>query len=81
MSAGSASSQAAAPPAAEIRSKQPGRIRRAAVAAWKTFLAMLFCQTLVGGVAAVGWTYRLMRRQAVRYWWKRRPDSFSACRK
>jgi hypothetical protein len=38
---------------------------------WKYFLGVLLCQSLIGSVMIVGWTYRLMQRCALKYWWKR----------
>src|SRR5687767_10908794 len=38
---------------------------------WKYFVGALFCQTIVGAVAVIGWTYRLSQRVALRYWWSR----------
>ena len=32
---------------------------------------MLACQSLVGGVHLIGWTYRLMQRVVLRQWWVR----------
>jgi hypothetical protein len=38
---------------------------------WKYFVGALFCQSILGSVAVIGWTYRLSQRVALRYWWAR----------
>jgi len=50
---------------------EPGLLRFTFTATWKTFVAMALCQSLVGSILVVGWTYRLMQRSAVRYWGRR----------
>jgi hypothetical protein len=35
---------------------------------WKLLVGGVLCQSLVGGVVATGWTYRLMQRNVVRRW-------------
>jgi hypothetical protein len=72
--------EASLPPilqAAESSSVAP-RSRRLRTTAWKTvvflwkyFLGALFCQSILGAVAVIGWTYRLSQRVALRYWWSR----------
>ena len=37
---------------------------------WKLFLGMYACLSLVGGMLAVGWSYRLAQRFALKRWWK-----------
>ena len=41
------------------------------VLVWKYFVGALFCQSILGSVVIVGWTYRLSQRVALRYWWAR----------
>jgi hypothetical protein len=38
---------------------------------WKYFLGALFCQSIAGAIAIVGWTHRLAQRSALHYWWAR----------
>jgi len=47
------------------------RCWRVVIALWKLAVGMLVTQTLVGGVLAVGWTYRLVQRSVLRQWWRR----------
>jgi hypothetical protein len=73
-------SEASLPPVlqiAEISSVAP-RSRRVRMTAWRTvvfiwkyFIGALFCQSILGAVAVIGWTYRLSQRVALRYWWSR----------
>ncbi|MDB6109967.1 MAG: hypothetical protein JWR69_1717 [Pedosphaera sp.] len=44
---------------------------KCAVFVWKFVVGMILCQSLVGGVLIVGWTYRLMQRTAYKRWWQR----------
>src|SRR5947208_11252041 len=36
---------------------------------------MLFCQSFLGSILVVGWTYRLAQRAALKFWWSRRTNS------
>lgn len=38
---------------------------------WKYVVGALLCQSLLGSILIVGWTYRLMQRTALKRWWKR----------
>jgi len=53
------------------RPKRGQRIWGAAVAVWKYLCGMLFCQSLLGSVVVLGWTYRAAQRYTLRCWWKR----------
>lgn len=53
------------------RSMSFARTRRAAALLFRFFIGVLFCQTLLGSLAAVGWTYRWMQRSALRFWWRK----------
>ena len=44
--------------------------RTGALFVWKYFVGVALCQSLVGAILVVGWTYRLMQRCALRRWWK-----------
>jgi hypothetical protein len=55
--------------AARSRPASFARARRAAMFVWRFIIGVLFCQSLVGALAAVGWTYRWMQRSALLYWW------------
>ncbi len=60
--------------AESIASARPGataRLRRRALFAWRFVIGVVLCQTLLGSVVAVGWTYRWMQRSALRHWWRR----------
>ena len=46
-------------------------MRRALSFVWKYVLGMVLCQSVVGAVMVVGWTYRLMQRTVFKQWWKR----------
>ena len=37
---------------------------------WKYFLGMIYCQSAIGGVLIVGWTYRLVQRSVLKRWWR-----------
>ena len=47
------------------------RVVRLLIFVWKYSVGMLLCQSLIGAVVVVGWTYRLMQRMAWRRWWER----------
>jgi len=47
-----------------------GRVRRFGGSLARYAAGVLFCQRAVLSVAVVGWTYRLMQRNAVRYWYR-----------
>ncbi len=36
----------------------------------KYFWGMIFCQSMLGGILIVGWTYRLAQRSVLKYWWR-----------
>jgi hypothetical protein len=42
----------------------------------KFLWGMIFCQSLLGSIFVVGWTYRFAQRSAFKFWWSRRlcPD-------
>ena len=44
----------------------------------KFFWAMIFCQGLLGGILVIGWTYRLVRRSVLRFWFSRSSRNQSA---
>lgn len=46
----------------------------------KLFWGMAFCQTVVGSIFVVGWTYRLAQRSALKFWFWRsaRPHTVAA---
>lgn len=52
-----------------------GVLRRGFGAVWRMFAAMALCQTLLGAVVVLGWTYRLMQRRVRRYWTQRVPGA------
>jgi hypothetical protein len=47
------------------------RARRTVVFVWKYAVGMALCQSIVGSIMVVGWTYRLMQRTVLKQWWKR----------
>lgn len=46
------------------------RFRRAGGIAIRFIVGVIFCQRAVSSIAVAGWTYRLMQRSAVRYWYR-----------
>jgi hypothetical protein len=42
---------------------------KALVFVWKYAWGMALCQSFLGSVAVVGWTYRLAQREALKRWW------------
>ena len=73
-------SEASLPPVLQIAesSSVAPRARRLRTTTWKTvvfiwkyFVGVLLCQSILGAVAVIGWTYRLSQRVALRYWWSR----------
>lgn len=60
----------AAPPALPARAQTPSRLSRAIFFPVKLLWGMLFCQSFLGSILVVGWSYRLARRSAFRRWWK-----------
>ncbi len=64
-------SVAYAQPTATSRNLSFARTRRAAMFLVRYTIGVLFCQTLVGSLVAVGWTYRWMQRSALQYWWRK----------
>src|SRR5262245_21783123 len=44
---------------------------KAIVFLWKYVAGALLCQSLLGSILVVGWTYRLMQRTTLKRWWKR----------
>jgi len=61
----------------------PSRLRRILFAPIKFFWGMAFCQSVLGALAVIGWTYRLMQRSVLKQWWKlsvssAKADSFAA---
>src|SRR5437879_10635538 len=48
----------------------PSRLRRTLFGAVKFFWGMLFCQSVLGALAVLGWTYRVMQRSVLKQWWK-----------
>jgi len=48
----------------------PSRLRRLLFAPVKFFWGIILCQSVLGALAVVGWTYRLMQRSVLKQWWK-----------
>ncbi|MCI0540161.1 MAG: hypothetical protein L0Z50_33560 [Verrucomicrobiales bacterium] len=48
----------------------PSRWRRLVAAPLKLFVGMALCQSVLGAMAVVGWTYRWMQRVVLQQWWK-----------
>jgi hypothetical protein len=46
-------------------------IWKIAIFFWKYLVAVALCQTFLGSILVVGWTYRLMQRTALKTWWKK----------
>ena len=47
----------------------PWRLGRVLLAPVKLFWGMAFCQSVLGSVAVLGWTCRLMQRRVLKQWW------------
>ena len=60
---------AMAPAATSIQA--PSLLQRSIVFPIKFFWGMIFCQSLVGSILVVGWTYRLAQRGALKFWFSR----------
>ena len=54
------------------------RLWRALVFPAKLFWGLIFCQSLVGSLLVIGWTYRLAQRSVLKYWWSRGTSSRGA---
>ena len=48
----------------------PSLLRRILFGPIKFFWGMLFCQSVLGALAVLGWTCRLMQRAALKQWWR-----------
>src|SRR5882672_2286121 len=59
------------PPVIEARCSAPSLFYRALLFPVKFLWGMVFCQSLLGSILVVGWTYRLAQRRVLKYWWKR----------
>jgi len=46
----------------------PSRLRRVLFAPIKFFWGMALCQSVIGALAVLGWTYRLMQRSVLKQW-------------
>ena len=62
-------------PAALAQPRAPARIYQAISFPIKFFWGLIFCQSLLGSILVVGWTYRLAQRTALKFWWTRRASS------
>ena len=54
------------------------RFWRALVFPAKLFWGLMFCQSFIGSLMVIGWTYRLAQRSVLKYWWLRGPGSRGA---
>ena len=61
--------------AAPISTRAPSRLWRVLVFPVKLFWGMAFCQSVLGSIFVVGWSYRLAQRSVLKYWWSCRPSS------
>src|SRR5437867_2047800 len=64
-----------APPVIAVPSRTRALVYRALVFPLKFVWGMLFCQSFLGSILVVGWTYRLAQRAALKFWWSRRAYS------
>jgi hypothetical protein len=60
-----------AEPVSGTRRYSFARTRAAAMLVFRFFIGVVFCQTFVGSLVAVGWTYRWMQRRALQHWWRK----------
>src|SRR6266446_1674201 len=63
------------PPIIAVQSRTPALLYRSLVFPLKFVWGMLLCQSFLGSILVVGWTYRLAQRAALKFWWSRRPSS------
>src|SRR5882672_1071927 len=63
------------PPIIGVQSRAPARLYRALAIPLKFLWGLFFCQSFLGSILVVGWTYRLAQRAALKFWWSRRPNS------
>jgi len=61
--------------AAPAPSRAPSQLWRTLVFPVKLLWGMAFCQSVLGSIFVVGWSYRLAQRSVLKYWWSRRPLS------
>ena len=58
------------PPVIPQNISVPSRLRRILFAPVKFFSGIILCQSVLGALAVIGWTYRLMQRSVLKQWWK-----------
>jgi len=58
------------PPLVPQKIAAPSRLRRIVFTPVKLIWGMVFCQSVLGALAVLGWTYRVMQRSALQQWWK-----------
>src|SRR6266478_1267662 len=63
------------PPVIAAPSRTRALLYRALIFPLKLVWGMLLCQSFLGSILVVGWTYRLAQRAALKFWWSRRPSS------
>ena len=61
----------APPPIAKKQRTPRASWLRALIFLWQTYIGMLMCLSIVGGMVVLGWTHRLMQRAVLKQWWKR----------
>src|SRR5438093_451727 len=64
------SNGSAQPPVISEMRRAPSRLRRFLFAPLKFLLGMVSCQSILGSLAVVGWTYRFMQRTVLKQWWE-----------
>jgi hypothetical protein len=62
---------AGASAAGNVQHRPATQLQRALLFPVKFLWGMLFCQGLLGSIFAVGWSYRLAQRAALRFWFSR----------
>ena len=55
----------------------PSVLRRLVFAPLKFVLGMASCQSVLGSLAVIGWSYRLMQRTVLKHWWNQSRPSGS----
>jgi hypothetical protein len=58
-----------------VPSRAPARLYRALAFPLKFVWGLIFCQSFLGSILIVGWTYRLAQGAALKFWWSRRANS------
>ena len=62
---------AAPPPVVKPERESRAAWLNALIFVWQSYVGLLMCLSILGGVILLGWTYRLMQRAVLKQWWQR----------